>query len=177
MTIYKASLADAAMLTQLARNIYQEHYLHLWHPGGAQWYMEQYAYNFNKIEKELQDPNIEYYIASKNGSIAGYLKIILHTSLEASAEKNALEIERIYLYKKFTGKGLGKALMELAQKKANALKKDIIFLKAMDSGTDAMAFYKKNGFAICGNLQLPMPAFELMKAAFRGMVIMKKNIT
>ena len=89
---------------------------------------------------------------------------------------NALEVERIYVYKKTAGKGLGKQLMQTAMNKARELKKDIIFLKAMDSGTDALEFYKKLGYEICGRLQLPLPTFHLMKEEYRGMVILKKSV-
>jgi diamine N-acetyltransferase len=89
---------------------------------------------------------------------------------------NALEVERIYLYKKAIGKELGKQLMQTAMSRARELKKDIVFLKAMDSGTDALEFYKKLGYEICGRLQLPLPAFHLMKEEYRGMIILKKGV-
>lgn len=174
--INKASLSDAAILTELSRIIYQQHYLHLWHTGGAQWYMQEYAYNADKLEKELADNNIEYFIAAENGQHLGYLKIILNATLAGEETINALEVERIYLHKTAIGNGLGKSLMELAQQRAQELKKDFIFLKAMDTSNDAIAFYKKLGYVICGSLQLPMPEFELMKKELRGMVIMKKEL-
>lgn len=174
--INKAILADAALLTELSRIIYQQHYLHLWHAGGAEWYMQEYAYNADKIEKELTDNNIEYFIAAENGQQLGYLKIILNATLAGEETKDALEVERIYLHKTAMGKGLGKKLMELAMQRAQELKKDFIFLKAMDSSTDAIEFYKKAGYVICGSLQLPMPVFSLMKEEYRGMVILKKEL-
>jgi hypothetical protein len=45
----------------------------------------------------------------------------------------------------------------------------------MDSSTRAIAFYEKLGYIICGSLQLPMPAFSLMKEEYRGMVILKQE--
>ena len=174
--INKASLADTVILTELSRIIYQQHYLHLWHTGGAEWYMQEYAYNADKIEKELADNNIEYFIAAENGLNLGYLKIILNATFAGEETKEALEVERIYLHKNAMGKGLGKKLMELALHKAQELKKDFIFLKAMDSSLDAIEFYKKLGYVISGSLQLPMPVFSLMKKEYRGMVILKKEL-
>ena len=104
------------------------------------------------------------------------MKINLNEQLAGFETLNALEVERIYLYKKATGKQLGKQLMQTAMNRARELKKDVIFLKAMDSGTDTLEFYKKLGYGICGSLQLPLPAFHLMKEKYRGMVILKKSV-
>jgi ribosomal protein S18 acetylase RimI-like enzyme len=176
ITIYKASVAEATQLTELARNIYKEHYLHLWHPGGAEWYMETYAYAFDKIQQELADDNIEYFIAVEKGIECGYLKLVLNAALEGYEKTNALEVERIYLHQKAMGKGLGKQLMQLAAQRAEDLEKDRLFLKAMDSSAAAIEFYQRQGFDICGSLQLPMPAFSLMKAEYRGMLVLKKEL-
>jgi hypothetical protein len=66
--------------------------------------------------------------------------------------------------------------MDMVQQKAQQLKKDIVFLKAMNPHTAAISFYKKPGYEICGSLQLPLPDFLLIKEGYRGMVILKKHI-
>ena len=72
---------DAPSLTILAREIYKEHYLHLWHPGGAEWYMQEYAYALEKIQNELLDTHVEYYLAFENDVPAGYMKLVLDAPL------------------------------------------------------------------------------------------------
>ena len=174
--IEKASIGDAALLVNLARDIYKEHYLHLWHPGGAEWYMNEYAYAAEKIKTDLADPGIQYYIAFDGNIPLGYLKLVLTSILEGYEKLDALEVERIYLHKKIMGKSVGRKFMEIAFQKAMELKKDLIFLKAMDSSSDAIGFYKKLGYTICGSLQLPMPKFHKMKEEYRGMLIMKMGL-
>ena len=169
-------ISDVTGIVALARNIYKEHYLHLWHNGGARWYTEDYAYSLEKITAELMNNNNEYFIACESGSKQGYMKINLNEQLTGFETLNALEIERIYLYKKATRKQVGKQLMQTAMNRARELKKDIIFLKVMDSSTGALEFYKKLGYEICGRLQLPMPEFHLMKEEYRGMTILKKDV-
>jgi len=176
ITFQKASPDDALTVTTLARQIYKEHYLHLWHPGGARWYMEVYAYNADKIKNELDDSNVEYYIAYENNLPSGYMKLQLNGQLTGYETQKALEVERIYLLKKMMHKGTGKQLMQLAMERAKTLHKDIVFLKAMDSSIEAIEFYKKLGYSICGSLQLPLPAFSVMKSAYRGMLILKKEV-
>jgi diamine N-acetyltransferase len=172
----RVSVADAAMLTKISREIYKEHYLHLWHPGGAEWYMNSYAYAINTIEKDLEDPFIEYYFVTKKSEILGYLKLIVNATLFNEPLKRALEVERIYLYNSATGKGYGKDIMEFAKQRAISLQKEIIFLKAMDTSLKAIAFYQKSGYKVCDILQLPLPTFILMKEEFRGMVVLRKKL-
>lgn len=146
--------------------------MHLWHEGGAKWYIER-SYHPDVIEKELADPNNLHYIAYDNQKAIAYLKIRLNESLKYFENKNCLEVERIYILNAYKGKGLGKTLMQIADDWALDLNKDIIFLKAMDSSTDSIAFYRKLGYKICGMLTLP---FEQMKEMYRGMVILKKDM-
>jgi diamine N-acetyltransferase len=174
ITIYKATATDTAMLTKLARDIYREHYLHLWHPGGADWYMNEYAYAAHKIAAELSNPTVEYFITAYHNQPLGYMK--LNTAAILDGNSNALETERIYLHKSATGKGIGRQLMELALLRAQQLKKEVVFLKAMDSSTGAITFYQKLGYTICGSLQLPMPEFSLMMEVYRGMVVLKRGV-
>ena len=176
ITLYKASVTDAAILSTLAKEIYKEHYLHLWHTGGAEWYMEAFAYAQHIIEKELANENYEYIIAVENGSYLGYLKLVLNAELPTDERINALEVERIYLHTGAIGKGLGKKLLQFALEKARELNKEIIFLKAMDTSTEAIGFYKKAGYLICGSMQLPLPEYSLMKTAYRGMVDRKSVV-
>ena len=72
--------------------------------------------------------------------------------------------------------GIGKRLMQLAMIKAKELNKDWVFLKAMDTSTDAIQFYQQLGYTICGSLTLPLPAFSIMKKEYRGMVVLMKEI-
>jgi GNAT superfamily N-acetyltransferase len=133
ITIEKATLSDAAILSNLAKAIYQENYLHLWLPGGADWYMNQYAYPAHQMEQELADANNAYYLLLDDQEPVGYLKLVLSSNLAGYHPTDALEIERIYLLENRKGKCLGKKMMQLAMDTALALNKKVIFLKAMDS--------------------------------------------
>ena len=174
MKVSLINTTHAAELAELSRAIYREYYLHLWNPGGADWYMFEYAYNESKLETELADSNnLHYIVYDKEQQPMGYLKIRIHATLEGFEKKNCLEIERIYLHKAIAGKGMGKHLMMFCEDIAKIHNKNILFLKAMDTSMDAIGFYQKMGYTICGKLTLP---FEQMKEEYRGMVIMKKEI-
>lgn len=174
LNIQQIHAPDAPVLAALAKAIYVEHYLHLWYPGGADWYMNEYAYPEEKLKEELADPsNLHYIVYDENRLPCGYLKLRTSVVLEGQEQFNSFEIERIYLHRHVTGQGIGKMLMLFAEQKALELKKEMIFLKAMDSSLDAIRFYQKMGYKTCGTWQLPFP---LMKESYRGMLILCKML-
>ena len=173
MEIRKINGADAEMLSELSKAIYKEYYLHLWNTGGADWYQDIYAYHPAKLKAELDDNNNQHFVVFENKEPQGYLKLRINAVLKGIENRNSLEIERIYLHKKIAGKGVGRHLMLLSENIAKEHNKQLIFLKAMDSSADAISFYEKMGYTICGSLVLP---FEQMKEEYRGMVILSKKI-
>ncbi|HEY1017580.1 MAG TPA: GNAT family N-acetyltransferase [Sediminibacterium sp.] len=174
MTIRQIDTSHAAELSALAKAIYVEHYLHLWYPGGAEWYMNEQAYPAEKLQAELADPNnLHYIVYDELNAPLGYLKLRIIATLSGQEEKDCLEIERIYLHKAATGKGVGRQLMELSETVAKQYHKDMVFLKAMDSSQDAIGFYQRMGYKVCGKLVLP---FAQMKEVYRGMVILQKTL-
>lgn len=174
MTIRQIDTSHAAELSALAKAIYVEHYLHLWYPGGAEWYMNEQAYPAEKLQAELADPNnLHYIVYDEQQAPQGYLKLRIKATLSGQEEKDCLEIERIYLHKAATGKGAGRQLMEWSETVAIQHHKDIIFLKAMNTSQDAIGFYQRMGYRVCGKLVLP---FTQMKEVYRGMVIMQKTL-
>ena len=172
LRIEEIETKDAGLLSEVAIKAYSDHYLNLWHDSGK-WYIEKY-FSVVKLTEEIKDPNTRFFIAFFKDSPAGFLKININAPLAGFEEKNALEIERIYLNNSVAGQGIGRALVELTLKIAEEQNKDIIWLKAMDTSAGPLAFYRKMGFEITGTHTLK---HGLMKEALRGMVIMVKNIT
>ncbi len=171
--IKEINSTHAEALSQLSKAIYAEHYLHLWYPGGADWYMHEQAYHPAKLLSELSDTNNRHFIVYEDEQPIGYLKIKISATWEGFELFDCLEIERIYLHKRASGKGIGKQLMQLSEQIARETHKDKIFLKAMDSSHNAVAFYQKLGYTICGTWVLP---FEQMKEEYRGMIILSKTL-
>jgi len=89
--------SDALKLSRLAKEIYREFYLHLWKPGGADWYMHDHAYHPDQLLREIHQPETLYFLFNAADELMGYLKLITQTAYP----DNPLEIERIYLHKRF----------------------------------------------------------------------------
>lgn len=171
LNIQQITEKDAALLADVALKSYSDHYLHLWYDNGD-WYKQQ-CFTKEILEDELIDFNNLFFIVYSDNEPVGFLKVRIDAGLDTEPGKDAIELERIYLTKEASGKGIGKELAELSFAIAKEHKKQIIWLKAMDTSFGPIAFYEKMGFEICGTTRL---TFEQMKEGYRGMVIMKKEL-
>ncbi len=52
---------DVALLRQVALQAYCDHYLHLWHDGGA-WYIDR-SFSIEQLTQELADENANFFLA------------------------------------------------------------------------------------------------------------------
>lgn len=104
------------------------------------------SFNPEKILKELNDPDSEFYLAELNEKVIGYLKINFAKAQTDVHDINSLEIERIYVLKNFHGKGIGKRLFDKALDIAIKNRFDYIWLGVWENNHRAISFYKKMGF-------------------------------
>jgi diamine N-acetyltransferase len=169
--IKKINVTDAALLSTVALKAYDDHYQHLWYDNG-EWYRLR-CFTKEILAAELADNNNLFFFAYLDDEPVGFLKLRIDAALETETAKEAMELERIYLTKAVSGKGVGKALMQLTDAIAKDYNKHFIWLKAMDTSEGPIAFYKKMGYETCGTYRLN---FEQMKEELSGMVIMKKEV-
>jgi len=163
---------DVEALRAVALQAYKDHYRHLWHDGG-EWYMQN-SFSTGQLTAELNDTNAKFYIILAKNESVGFLKLNIDAPLQDITGAEALELERIYLTKAAIGKGIGSTIMHFVFGLATALHKKAVWLKVMDSSADAIAFYTKHGFAVCGTHCLD---FEQMKHELTGMYLMKKLLS
>ncbi|MBB6612520.1 GNAT family N-acetyltransferase [Pontibacter sp. Tf4] len=171
VSIVPITVADLHTLQDIALNAYGDHYLHLWNDGGA-WYIER-SFSDTALKSELEDANAAFFLIYADEELVGFLKLNIDKALDNYSSEDALELERIYLTKAASGKGVGKRVMEFTEQFARERNKRVIWLKAMDSSHDAIRFYEQNGYTHCGTYTLD---FEAMKPEFHGMVVMKKEM-
>lgn len=96
--------------------------------------------------EELENPNSYFYFIYFENELAGYLKVNISDAQTEEIEGNNLEIERIYILKKFQKHGLGKALYDRAIKIAKDLECKGLWLGVWEKNENAIQFYKKLGF-------------------------------
>jgi GNAT superfamily N-acetyltransferase len=149
---------------------YREHYLHLWSDGGA-WYLER-CFTPAVLAREMEEPDSYFYLISRGGAPAGFLKVNDRQPLDGYPAEHCLEVERLYLLATASGRGLGRAALQFAEELARGKGRRVVWLKTMDTSS-AVGFYEKLGFRTCGHTRL---AFPLSKPEFRNMLIMQKEL-
>ena len=86
-----------------------------------------------------------------NDEVAGYLKVNTNDAQSEKMDEESLEIERIYIKKKFQKHGLGKFLLNKAMEIAMESNKKNIWLGVWEKNENAIAFYRKMGFVQTGS--------------------------
>jgi len=95
---------------------------------------------------ELNNENSEFYFATTNNTIIGYVKLNFGSSQTELKDKHTAEIERIYILKEFYGKNVGQVLCDKAIEIAKQKRVAFIWLGVWEENLRAINFYKKNGF-------------------------------
>ena len=108
------------------------------------------AFSLEKLRAELLEPDSAFYFLFVGSELAGYLKLNSSGAQTEIHSEDCLEIERIYLDKRFQGKGLGNCLIDKAIEIARQRGKRTLWLGVWENNTRALAFYEKNGFRKVG---------------------------
>ncbi|MFS4494516.1 GNAT family N-acetyltransferase [Maribacter sp. 2308TA10-17] len=134
---------------------YNQHYLHLWPNENSAPYIES-SFTKEVLEKEEVDPNTILYRILRNKKAIGVLKITLDAPLANFSKDEALYIDKIYILNEYSGKGVGKKVLQFAMLRAKKMKKKIVWLDTMQKGP-ALDFYLKNGFEIHSESKVTLP--------------------
>lgn len=131
------------------QNIAKQTFFDTFSPHNTAENMEKYmkeGFTVEKLNRELQNENSEFYFALLENEVIGYLKINTGDAQTELKNSNGLEIERIYVSKDFHGKKVGQILYDKALQIANDKKVEYVWLGVWEENHRAVQFYKKNGF-------------------------------
>lgn len=103
-------------------------------------------FSIEKLTTEISDNNAEFYFATLDEKVIGYLKLNFGQSQTELQDDKALEIERIYVLKNFHGKNIGQILYDKAMQVAKQKNADYVWLGVWEENLRAINYYKKNGF-------------------------------
>lgn len=143
--ITKATLSDIDQLQKIGRQTFQETFSESNSEENMKNYLEE-GFSNEKLTAELNDQNSEFYFATFDNEVIGYLKINFGESQTELKDSKALEIERIYVSKEFHGKSIGQLLYDKAIQMAKLKNADYVWLGVWEENPRAISFYKKNGF-------------------------------
>jgi len=166
MTIKACTKEDVDEMGRVLIQSYRENYTYLWFDDGEKYIVDCFGYE--KLNAELSDPNAAFFLFYEGQKPVGVMKLNISSALGEFSADAALELERIYIIKEASGKGIGKEAIDFVCDFARERNKAVIWLKAMDSSA-AVGFYERRGFAVIGESWLSFPE---MKDEYKRMVIM-----
>lgn len=143
--IRKVTLDDIAQLQKIGRQTFQETFSASNSEENMKNYLEE-GFSREKLTAELKDKNSEFYFATLDDEVIGYLKLNFGASQTELKDNKALEIERIYVSKAFHGKKVGQLLYDQAIQVAKQKDSDYVWLGVWEENPRAIHFYLKNGF-------------------------------
>ena len=144
-----ATAVDASTLADMGAKTFEETWNFYYSPKAIQQYVSE-TYSLKEIERDLSDPEIIYYIVFQDEEPAGFVKLSRRQTLADWIRDNCIELCRIYVYKKFHDKKLGKLLMEESIALAKKESKESIVLGVWENNHRAVNFYTHFGFEQIG---------------------------
>lgn len=145
ITVQKISISDLQALQKIGRQTFYETFAPSNSEENISKYLEE-GFSEDKLTTELEDPNAEFYFATLDDEVIGYLKLNFGASQTELKDDKALEIERIYVLQEFHGKKVGQILYNKAIEVAKDKNSDYVWLGVWEENPRAIGFYKKNGF-------------------------------
>jgi len=143
--IRKATISDLEIIQEISKQTFLETFAEVNTPENMANYVRE---NFNpeQMASEINNPNSEFYLASLENEIIGYMKLNFGDAQTEKQKGNNLEIHRIYVLRTFHGKKVGQLLLDEVLKIAKQMAVKSIWLGVWEENHRAMQFYAKNGF-------------------------------
>ncbi|MES1197670.1 MAG: GNAT family N-acetyltransferase [Chitinophagaceae bacterium] len=143
--VRKATEKDSELIAELSRQTFYETYAAHNVKEELDAFMSE-TYTKEALMKEVGAPGNVFFLAYDDDEAVGYLRLREHNDPKELVGLSVIEIARIYVVKKFIGKGIGKALMEKSISFAKENNKNIIWLAVWPKNKPAIDFYIKCGF-------------------------------
>ena len=149
VTVRRANPDDANLLAELGARTFLETFA----ADNTVEDMDAYiASNFNVAQQaaELAQPASTFLIAEVSGVGAGYAKLNKGRPAEGIVGTNPIELVRLYVDRKWFGRGVGEALMRRCLEEAGRAGFKTIWLGVWEQNLRAQAFYRKWDFRAVG---------------------------
>lgn len=150
INIKKCNIKDLPKLLEISYETFNETFKNQNSPENIKAYLER-AFNLKQLEKELSNISSQFFFVYLNNEVTGYLKININDAQSEEMSDESLEIERIYIKRKFQKHGLGMYLLNKTIEIAMEFNKKKIWLGVWEKNENAIAFYEKMGFVQTGS--------------------------
>jgi len=155
VTIKKCNHEDLKTLQEISIQTFYETFKDQNTPENMKAYLEK-AFKLEQLESELSNRYSLFFFVYDEDEVAGCLKVNTDEARSEQEGNESLEVERIYVRKKFQKHGLGKVLLNKAIEIAIEQDKKKIWLGVWEKNENAIAFYEKMGFIKTGSHSFQM---------------------
>ena len=150
INIKKCTIEDLPKLLGISYETFNETFKNQNSPENIKAYLKR-VFNLKQLEKELSNISSQFFFLYFNNEVAGYLKININDAQSEEMSDESIEIERIYIKRKFQKHGLGMYLLNKTIEIAMEFNKKKIWLGVWEKNENAIAFYEKMGFVQTGS--------------------------
>jgi len=151
LTIRPATLADTALLTDMSAVTMRDTFGPPYNPAELVEEYIQSAFSLPIMKAELADPKSFFFVMeTPDGHPVGYAKLRRGRPPRRMKDRNAIEIQRIYLLQTQLGQGQGRMLMHHCLEWARNQGYTSVWLGVWERNVRAIAFYQKMGFERLG---------------------------
>jgi len=144
-----ATLDDVALLCALGAATFRETYRAISDPREVDEYADEH-FTPDRVTHWFREPCARTLLAVAGGTPVGYAHLRQARVPACVADRQAIELSRLYLLGTAQGSGLGSAMMAAVLAQAAALEARSVWLGAYDRNVRALAFYARHGFTRVG---------------------------
>ena len=150
ISVRKALPEDLDLLIKLGTRCFYEAFNDVTAPDDMEAYLSS-TFQKAAIENQLMDKRSLIFIADVGTDPAGYVYAHPAATPQCVSDKAAVKLERLYLRKRFYGRAVGDALMQISIEESRFRGYHSVWLSSWELNDRANAFYKKWGFEVVGN--------------------------
>jgi ribosomal protein S18 acetylase RimI-like enzyme len=147
--IKKVEVSELIALLAISRQTFEEAFSADNSKEDMELYLRE-SLSLKQLKMEIDNQQSAFYFAIVTGEIAAYLKVNYQSESIDQNEIKSLEIERVYVLKKFQRQKIGQLLFTKAIELAKEYGSEYIWLGVWERNYNAIAFYEKNGMRYFG---------------------------
>jgi GNAT superfamily N-acetyltransferase len=168
--IKKALPDEMGVLQKICNETYSIYFFNYWENEGLNLYLEDQFGNVH-LKADLSNKVIDYYFICLDEVPIGFLKINGEVSFESYNKTDNCELEKMYLYPKYIGTGIGTRALNLLIEKISKEKRTNLIVEVLDTNLNGISFYEKLGFKFHSKTVVKAPHFKQELNGLNRMVL------
>lgn len=150
ITIRRATLEDIKDISFLGKKTFDQSFGHLFVDRKDLINYLDTTFSHKKIRNSIGKPHNVYWLVVDQESAIGYAKLQLNSPSKFIKNRNVCKLQKIYMLKGTSSKGIGGKLQQMIFDKAVKEGYEYLWLSVLKENERAIAFYNRNEYQIVG---------------------------